>query len=188
MKGYFVSGGYIWDWWAAAISCSPRRATIWSIGRLTHGAGSPTHTLPSQGHAPMGWQTGGVLWKKRAVLKNYGLQGAMLAAMLTGGVTEAGCGLPPPGPSGTLGPSIQGFCVVVPAGVLLHRRSHRRDAERPPGRGHHGRTVLTFVVTGIPRRRADVPVDEGISRVQTPWQSLTTEAVGGPCRPPVSCW
>ena len=68
--------------------------------------------------------------EKRAVLKNYGLLGAMLAAMLTGGVTgphnipdigfglvpknfnsyvvdnvasPAGCGLPPPGPSARWG-------------------------------------------------------------------------------------
>ncbi len=126
------------------------------------------HSLP-QGHAPMGWQTGGVLWKKRAVLKNYGLLGAMLAAMLTGGVTESWLGLPPPGPSimGQISCSVW-WCaagVFSIAGAIAGMRSVRRAGRIM------GVTVLTFVVTGIPRRRADVPVDEGISPVLTPWQS-----------------
>ena len=53
--------------------------------------------------------------EKRAVLKNYGLLGAMLAAMLTGGVT----GWLWPAAAGTVRPLGQifinlRFCVVVP--------------------------------------------------------------------------
>ena len=53
--------------------------------------------------------------EKRAVLKNYGLLGAMLAAMLTGGVT----GWLWPAAAGTVRPLGQifinlMFCVVVP--------------------------------------------------------------------------
>lgn len=78
--------------------------------------------------------------EKRAVLKNYGLLGAMLAAMLTGGVTgwlwPAARRDPPPAGANFHQPHVlRGGA----AGVFLHRRSHRRDAERPPGRAHHGR-------------------------------------------------
>ena len=71
--------------------------------------------------------------EKRAVLKNYGLLGAMLAAMLTGGVT----GWLWPAAAGTLRPLGQifinlMFCVVVPlvfssiAGAIAGMRSVRR--------------------------------------------------------------
>ena len=88
--------------------------------------------------------------EKRAVLKNYGLLGAMLAAMLTGGVT----GWLWPAAAGTLRPLGQifinlMFCVVVPlvfssiAGAIAGMRSVRRAGRIM------GVTVLTFVVTGI---------------------------------------
>ena len=87
--------------------------------------------------------------EKRAVLKNYGLLGAMLAAMLTGGVT----GWLWPAAAGTLRPLGQifinlMFCVVVPlvfssiAGAIAGMRSVRRAGRIM------GVTVLTFVVTG----------------------------------------
>ena len=71
--------------------------------------------------------------EKRAVLKNYGLLGAMLAAMLTGGVT----GWLWPAAAGTVRPLGQifinlMFCVVVPlvfssiAGAIAGMRSVRR--------------------------------------------------------------
>ena len=108
----------------------------------------------------------------------------MLAAMLTGGVT----GWLWPAAAGTLHTAGANFHQPHvlrggAAGVFLHRRSHRRDAERPPGRAHHGRHGADLRGDGHPRRRADVPVDEDISPVLTPWQSLPTEAVGGLCRP-----
>ena len=62
MKGYFVSGGYMGLVGGSYQLFAGERLSGVS-GRLTHGAGSPPHTLPSQGHAPMGWQTGGALWK-----------------------------------------------------------------------------------------------------------------------------
>ena len=88
--------------------------------------------------------------EKRAVLKNYGLLGAMLAAMLTGGVT----GWLWPAAAGTVRPLGQifinlMFCVVVPlvfssiAGAIAGMRSVRRAGRIM------GVTVLTFVVTGI---------------------------------------
>ena len=87
--------------------------------------------------------------EKRAVLKNYGLLGAMLAAMLPGGVT----GWLWPAAAGTVRPLGQifinlMFCVVVPlvfssiAGAIAGMRSVRRAGRIM------GVTVLTFVVTG----------------------------------------
>ena len=93
--------------------------------------------------------------EKRAVLKNYGLLGAMLAAMLIGGVT----GWLWPAAAGTVRPLGQifinlMFCVVVPlvfssiAGAIAGMRSVRRAGR----------------IMGV--------------TVLTPWQSLPTEAVG----------
>lgn len=74
--------------------------------------------------------------EKRAVLKNYGLLGAMLAAMLTGGVTgwlwpAAGRDRPPAGANFHQSHVLCGGA----AGVFLHRRSHRRDAGASAGPG-----------------------------------------------------
>ena len=117
--------------------------------------------------------------EKRAVLKNYGLLGAMLAAMLTGGVT----GWLWPAAAGTLRPLGQifinlMFCVVVPlvfssiAGAIAGMRSVRRAGRIM------GVTVLTFVVTGILAAVLMFLLMKAFPPVLTPWQSLPTEAVG----------
>ena len=69
------------------------------------------------------------------------------------------------------------------AGVFLHRRSHRRDAERPSGRAHHGRHGADLRGDGHPRRRADVPVDEGISPGADPVAVAAHRGRRGLCRP-----
>ena len=117
--------------------------------------------------------------EKRAVLKNYGLLGAMLAAMLTGGVT----GWLWPAAAGTVRPLGQifinlMFCVVVPlvffsiAGAIAGMRSVRRAGRIM------GVTVLTFVVTGILAAVLMFLLMKAFPPVLTPWQSLPTEAVG----------
>ena len=117
--------------------------------------------------------------EKRAVLKNYGLLGAMLAAMLTGGVT----GWLWPAAAGALRPLGQifinlMFCVVVPlvfssiAGAIAGMRSVRRAGRIM------GVTVLTFVVTGILAAVLMFLLMKAFPPVLTPWQSLPTEAVG----------
>ena len=117
--------------------------------------------------------------EKRAVLKNYGLLGAMLAAMLTGGVT----GWLWPAAAGTVRPLGQifinlMFCVVVPlvffsiAGAIAGMRSVRRAGRIM------GVTVLTFVVTGILAAVLMFLLMKTFPPVLTPWQSLPTEAVG----------
>ena len=117
--------------------------------------------------------------EKRAVLKNYGLLGAMLAAMLTGGVT----GWLWPAAAGTVRPLGQifinlMFCVVVPlvffsiAGAIARMRSVRRAGRIM------GVTVLTFVVTGILAAVLMFLLMKAFPPVLTPWQSLPTEAVG----------
>ena len=117
--------------------------------------------------------------EKRAVLKNYGLLGAMLAAMLTGGVT----GWLWPAAAGTVHPLGQifinlMFCVVVPlvfssiAGAIAGMRSVRRAGRIM------GVTVLTFVVTGILAAVLMFLLMKAFPPVLTPWQSLPTEAVG----------
>ena len=116
--------------------------------------------------------------EKRAVLKNYGLLGAMLAAMLTGGVT----GWLWPAAAGTVRPLGQifinlMFCVVVPlvfssiAGAIAGMRSVRRAGRIM------GVTVLTFVVTGDMHHYKNRN-ELAFPPVLTPWQSLPTEAVG----------
>ena len=57
MKGYFVSGGYM------GLVGGSYQLFATESDYLEYLADSPPHTLPSQGHAPMGWQTGGALWK-----------------------------------------------------------------------------------------------------------------------------
>ena len=117
--------------------------------------------------------------EKRAVLKNYGLLGAMLAAMLTGGVT----GWLWPAAAGVLRPLGQifinlMFCVVVPlvfssiAGAIAGMRSVRRAGRIM------GVTVLTFVVTGILAAVLMFLLMKAFPPVLTPWQSLPTETVG----------
>jgi len=117
--------------------------------------------------------------EKRAVLKNYGLLGAMLAAMLTGGVT----GWLWPAAAGTVRPLGQifinlMFCVVVPlvfssiAGAIAGMRSVRRAGRIM------GVTVLTFVVTGILAAVLMFLLMKAFPPVLTPWQSLPTETVG----------
>ena len=117
--------------------------------------------------------------EKRAVLKNYGLLGAMLAAMLTGSVT----GWLWPAAAGTVRPLGQifinlMFCVVVPlvfssiAGAIAGMRSIRRAGRIM------GVTVLTFVVTGILAAVLMFLLMKAFPPVLTPWQSLPTEAVG----------
>ncbi len=117
--------------------------------------------------------------EKRAVLKNYGLLGAMLAAMLTGGVTgwlwpaaaEAAR------PLGQIFINLM-FCVVVPlvfssiAGAIAGMRSVRRAGRIM------GVTVLTFVVTGILAAVLMFLLMKAFPPVLTSWQSLPTEAVG----------
>lgn len=122
--------------------------------------------------------------EKRAVLKNYGLLGAMLAAMLTGGVT----GWLWPAAAGTVRPLGQifinlMFCVVVPlvfssiAGAIAGMRSVRRAGRIM------GVTVLTFVVTGILAAVLMFLLMKAFPPVLTPWAVAAHRGRRGLCRP-----